>query len=150
MSNEAMTTSPLITPILISKDNLTKLFTRYNKLSVIKQRAVASIVGSAVADAATRPVHWLYDRTKLESIISPTCDSAFWSESLSPFYTLPTGRRSCYNDLGFVMLRSLSSDPTDTPYMKNAYFSSIQSLFLSPSEYAEAMARRVIAYDPAK
>ena len=148
-------------PILISNESLATLFARYNKLSIVKQRAVASIVGSAVADAATRPIHWLYDRSKLESIISPTADSAFWPESFSPFYTLPTGRRSCYNDLGFVMLRSLQqqSDQStgstagaavDSPYSKEAYFSSLKALFSPPSEYADAMARRLVAYDPAK
>ena len=153
-------------PILISKESLATLFARYNTLSITKQRAVASVVGSAVADAATRPVHWLYDRSKLESIISPTADSAFWPESLSPFYSLPTGRRSCYNDLGYVMLRSLQqqSDHSNTdstvttstasvvgsPYSKDAYFSSLKSLFSPPSEYADAMARRLVAYDPAK
>jgi len=48
-------------PILISKESLATLFARYNTLSITKQRAVASVVGSAVADAATRPVHWLYN-----------------------------------------------------------------------------------------
>lgn len=136
-------------PVIVSTDTLAALFARYKKLPVVKQRAVASIVGSAVADSATRPVHWLYDRAKLESIISKSDDSAFWPESLSPFYTLPTGRRSCYNDLGYVMLRALQADPS-APFSQDAYYDSLKQLFCPPSEYADAMARRLVAYDPAK
>ena len=52
--------------VVNNRESLQLLFDRYVKLSPIEKRAVSAIVGSAVADAATRPLHWLYDRKKLE------------------------------------------------------------------------------------
>ena len=52
--------------------------------------AVASILAAVVADAATRPFHWLYDLEELKRVIGDE-DPEFWPESKSPFYTLPTG-----------------------------------------------------------
>lgn len=91
---------------------LQALLDRVFALPLVKQRAIASIVGSCVADAATRPFHWLYDQQRLEAIVtegaaSGITDVAFWPTSCSPYYTIPTGENSCYNDLGFVMLQSL-------------------------------------------
>merc|ERR1719400_2954651 len=56
-----------------------------------------SLLGAAVADAASRPLHWVYDMTLMEELMKDGKDAEFWPESMSPFYTLPTGARSCYN-----------------------------------------------------
>ena len=32
-------------------------------------------------------------------------DAEFWPESMSPFYTLPTGARSCYNHVVMAGLK---------------------------------------------
>jgi hypothetical protein len=102
-----LATTIRMTDSLTSKSSsyadIPSLLRRLNGLTSVQQRAVASVVGSAVGDAATRPVHWLYDRAKLEATIG-TSDPAFWPESISPYYTLPTGRRSCYN--GEPMLKT--------------------------------------------
>ncbi len=115
-------------------ERINHLFEIYNTLSIRNQRSVAGIVGAAVGDAAARPFHWLYDRKKLEEIVGDT-NPAFFPINCSPFYDLPTGRRSCYNDLGLCMLRSL-------PYKKDKLIKSIVSLFNPPSEYATAFADR--------
>lgn len=78
-------------------------------LAVPLQRAIALIVGAAVTDAATRPFHWVYNRTVLESTIKDQITVEFWPKSVSPFYTIPTGWRSCYNDESLVMLRTLDA-----------------------------------------
>ena len=46
-------------PILSNKMKLEELLDEVKKLSPIKQRAIAACVGASVADAATRPFHWL-------------------------------------------------------------------------------------------
>ena len=46
-----------------------------------------------------RPLHWVYDLGELNAAISSSPDTPeFWPESVSPFYTLPTGENSCYFD----------------------------------------------------
>jgi hypothetical protein len=99
---------------------------------------------------------YFYSRAKLEAIVGDK-DPAFWPESVSPFYSLPTGRRSCYNDLGYCMLRSLShtvalgaSTVSTGGYDRSAYIASMCDLFGENTEYAQALARRKEAYDPAK
>lgn len=125
-------------------ERVNKLFEVYKKLSITKQKSIAATVGAAVGDAAARPFHWLYDRKKLEEIVGSK-NPAFFPTNCSPFYDLPTGRRSCYNDLGYCMLKSL-------PYTKEKLITSIVSLFNPPSEYATAFAERQIhaPYNSAK
>ena len=114
---------------------LEQLYAKYELLNDIQKRAVSSVVGAGVADAATRPVHWLYDRTKLEATIGDQ-NPAFWSSNLSPFYNLPTGRRSCYNDQGFIQLSTLPARSTKEIFNVNAYLGGFQILFGLGSEYA--------------
>jgi hypothetical protein len=87
------------------------LLARARSLPVVQQRAVAAVLGACVADAASRPLHWVYDTDKLESIIAGS-DAAFFSPSACPFYTLSTGSNSCYHDQMLVGLQALSQEPT--------------------------------------
>ena len=119
---------------------LRELLNQVKKLSPTNQRVVAAVVGSAVADAATRPFHWLYDRAKLEAIVGDK-DPAFWPDSMSPYYTLPTGRRSCYNDLAFCMLQSMKPFPA-AAYEEGSYVKSMSIFFGPESEYATALKLR--------
>lgn len=82
-------------------------------LTPSQQRAIGAIIGAAVGDAATRPFHWVYDRKLLEATVEGRTDIEFWPESISPFYTLPTGRRSCYSDLMLLGLRALPTLSSD-------------------------------------
>jgi len=126
--------------------SISNLLLEIKQLTPIQQRCVAACVGSSVGDAATRPFHWLYDRVKLESIVKDE-DPAFWPTSESPFYTLETGRRSCYNDICVCMLRSLTPH-----YSKSGFVKSIVDLFAPPSEYSTSyeIRQQQAAYDPAK
>jgi hypothetical protein len=72
----------------------------------------------------------------------------FWPSSLSPFYTIPTGRRSCYSDEALVMLQSLRTHPTTFVPADTA--TAIQQLFAPGSEYAEALLLRQKAYEPSQ
>ena len=64
-------------------------------------------LGATVADAAARPLHWVYDQKKLKSYIKNKKDFAFLKNNKSPFYEIKTGNVSGYNDVGQVMFRTL-------------------------------------------
>lgn len=128
------------------------LLSQIKTFSAINQRSIAAVVGAAVGDAATRPLHWVYDRNQLESVVGDK-DPAFWPVNVSPFYSLPTGRRSCYNEVSYCMLRSLrpySDGGLIGGYSREEYVTSISEMFAPPSEYATGLERRKEAYDPAK
>ncbi|AWP04556.1 putative crystallin J1A-like isoform 3 [Scophthalmus maximus] len=76
--------------------------------SALANRAVGAIVGSAVADAAAQPLHWVYDLQKLQAILAQDPNPEFRSESANPFYRRQTGQQSCYGDQAYVLLESLS------------------------------------------
>ena len=64
-------------------------------------------LGATVADAAARPLHWVYDQKKLLKYIKGKKDFAFLKKNRSPFYRIRTGKVSGYNDVGQVMFRTL-------------------------------------------
>ena len=51
-------------------------------------------LGATVADAAARPLHWVYDQKKLNSYIKNKKDFAFLKNNKSPFYSIKTGKVS--------------------------------------------------------
>jgi hypothetical protein len=65
-------------------------------------------LGATVADAAARPLHWVYDQKKLRSYIKNKKDFAFLKKNKSPFYEIKTGNVSGYNDVGQVMFKTLA------------------------------------------
>ena len=64
-------------------------------------------LGATVADAATRPLHWVYDPKKLKNYIKGKKEIAFLKKNKSPFYSIKTGKVSGYNDIGQVMFKTL-------------------------------------------
>uniref|UniRef100_A0A3Q1BEE8 Selenoprotein J n=1 Tax=Amphiprion ocellaris TaxID=80972 RepID=A0A3Q1BEE8_AMPOC len=76
--------------------------------SALANRAMGAIVGSAVADAAAQPLHWVYDLQKLQGILDENPNPEFRPESANPFYRRQTGQQSCYGDQAYVLLESLS------------------------------------------
>ncbi|KAL6468390.1 hypothetical protein MHYP_G00240670 [Metynnis hypsauchen] len=74
----------------------------------LADRAIGAIIGSAVADAAAQPMHWVYDLQKLSQYLDQNPEPEFRPESVNPFYRRETGRQSCYGDQAFVLLESLS------------------------------------------
>ena len=63
-------------------------------------------LGATVADAAARPLHWVYDPKKLKKYIKGKKEIAFLKKNRSPFYSIKTGYVSGYNDVGQVMLKT--------------------------------------------
>ena len=65
------------------------------------------LLGATVADAAARPLHWVYDQKKLLNYIKGKKDFTFLKKNKSPFYKIKTGKVSGYNDVGQVMFKTL-------------------------------------------
>ena len=67
-------------------------------------------LGATVADAAARPLHWVYNQKKLLSYIKGKKDFTFLKNNKSPFYNIKTGKVSGYNEIGQVMFKTLLED----------------------------------------
>ena len=76
-------------------------------------------LGATVADAAARPLHWVYDPKKLNQYIKGKKEITFLKKNKSPFYTVKTGKVSGYNDVGQVMFRTLISTKIKSNVFKN-------------------------------
>ena len=78
-------------------------------------------LGATVADAAARPLHWVYDQKKLSNYIKGKKDFAFLKKNRSPFYNIKTGKVSGYNMIGQVMFDTLieSSDNIEKRFKIN-------------------------------
>ena len=60
-----------------------------------------------MADAAARPLHWVYNQKKLLNYIKGKKDFTFLKKNKSPFYNIKTGKVSGYNEIGQVMFKTL-------------------------------------------
>ena len=67
-------------------------------------------LGATVADAAARPLHWVYNQRKLLSYIRGKKDFTFLKKNKSPFYDIKTGKVSGYNEVAQVMFKTLVED----------------------------------------
>ena len=78
-------------------------------------------LGATVADAAARPLHWVYNQKKLNSYIKGKKDFSFLKKNKSPFYNIKTGKVSGYNEIGQVMFETLleSHANIDQRFKKN-------------------------------
>ena len=64
-------------------------------------------LGATVADAAARPLHWVYNQKRLLSYVRGKKDFTFLKKNKSPFYNIKTGQVSGYNEIGQVMFKTL-------------------------------------------
>ena len=76
-------------------------------------------LGATVADAAARPLHWVYDPKKLSRYTKGKNEVAFLNKNRSPFYSIKTGKVSGYNDVGQVMFKTLISTNKKSEILKN-------------------------------
>ena len=76
-------------------------------------------LGATVADAAARPLHWVYDPKKLNQYIKGKKEITFLKKNRSPFYSISTGKVSGYNDVGQVMFKTLISTKKKSDVLKN-------------------------------
>ena len=76
-------------------------------------------LGATVADAAARPLHWVYDPKKLKSYTKNKKEVTFLKQNKSPFYSVKTGNVSGYNDVGQVMFMTLVITKKKSDILKN-------------------------------
>ncbi len=76
-------------------------------------------LGAVVADAAARPLHWVYDPNKLKRYIKGKKEIAFLKENKSPFYALETGLTSGYADMGLVMFQTIITSKKKSDILPN-------------------------------
>jgi small subunit ribosomal protein S10 len=80
----------------------------------IQQRAAAALLGAIVGDAAAQTSHWNYDRSafhaKLRSEGRFETPEFFRSNG---FYTVTSGRNSCYGDQIIAIAEHLVNNPKD-------------------------------------
>ena len=89
-------------------------------------------LGATVADAAARPLHWVYDQKKLKKFINKKKDFSFLKKNKSPFYSIKTGNVSGYNDVGQVMLKTLYEGTTN---IENRFKRNLKKHFGPGSDY---------------
>ena len=76
-------------------------------------------LGATVADAASRPLHWVYDEKKLKSYIKNKKIITFFKENKCPFYSIKTGEVSGYNAVGQVMFKTLTNTKNKNDIITN-------------------------------
>ncbi|KAI7846445.1 hypothetical protein COHA_000056 [Chlorella ohadii] len=77
-------------------------------MPAVKARARAAVLGSLLADAATMPLHWIYDAGKVQSLLESKAKQAqpeFYPEPSCPFYSYALGRLSPYGDEEYALLQ---------------------------------------------
>ena len=98
-------------------------------------------LGATIADAAARPLHWVYDPKKLKKYIKGKKEIAFLKENKSPFYSIKTGNVSGYNDVGQVMFQTIISSKKKSDILKN-FKKNIVRHFGPGSNYYKSLKQR--------
>lgn len=123
-------------------NSIKDLLTKIKSLPVTNQRCISALIGVTVADAATRPLHWIYDGRVMNRVVGDSKQPEFWPESHSPYYTIPLGLNSCYNDIAVAALWSLNEN--DGKLDIKHICESFRKHFGTGTEYAETLARRPV------
>ena len=98
-------------------------------------------LGATIADAAARPLHWVYDPKKLKKYIKGKKEIAFLKENKSPFYSIKTGNVSGYNDVGQVMFQTIITSKNKSDILKN-FKKNIVRHFGPGSNYYKSLKQR--------
>lgn len=103
----------------------------------LQQRQRGALLGAVVADAAARPLHWIYQAETLAALLTEHEPPEFWPTNQSPFYSLPTGSISAYADTSLLMLRTLAE--TDGEWDPAWFLDNAAAQFGPGSSYAEGL-----------
>ncbi|CAL4065510.1 unnamed protein product [Meganyctiphanes norvegica] len=117
-----------------------------NLSSLSGSSVAACIIGAAVADAAARPLHWVYSKDDMDQLLQQNRHAEFWPQSHSPFYKIPTGERSCYNHLVTAGLEAFV-EAAGKPELE-LYKATLKRKFGEGTVWQEALARRKQMYAP--
>ena len=118
----------------VDREGWSKFVDKVAQLEPKEQRAIASIFGAVVADAAGKilhvlfvlqllprfdlvvfsgtctgqALHWIYNIQTLKSIVDGVSEPEFMEPSHNPFYVVENGAQSTYGDQFLVQLESLA------------------------------------------
>lgn len=122
---------------------LPSLITKVSNLNVETSKKVSAFLGAVVGDAASLHLEWIYDQAKVLDIVGgKDKDPAFWPDSHVPFFTLPNGKVSCYNDEAIQALSVMAKN--DGKYDTGKLIDHFLIHFGDPeSPYQIAKAKRV-------
>ena len=96
---------------------------------VSRERLLGCVLGAAVADSASMPLHWVYDVPLLRKLVGERrADAAFLAKPADAFYTYAHGRNSPYGEQATLLLQSIA---------ENGGFSSAAYCALAFSRLAE-------------
>ncbi|GIL77586.1 hypothetical protein Vretimale_6819 [Volvox reticuliferus] len=129
-------TAPLTTPAPMMTD------------SSVKERAKAAILGGLLADAASMPLHWIYDVPKIQELLASKSREAtpeFFPEPSCPFYKHPYGSLSPYGHELIPLLQSMAENGGELDEKK--YAEALYSYFTAtePEAYRNKSIRNVVA-----
>lgn len=99
------------------------------------------LLGGIVADAAARPLHWIYSNKKLKSYIKGKKDIAFFKKNKCPFYSVPLGRNSGYGDMAIVMFQTIITSKKKSEILDN-FKKNIVNFFGPRSNYWKNLKER--------
>lgn len=89
-------------------------------------RAMGAILGSFVADAATMPLHWIYDTKEVAQLVAkaPGQHPEFYDPPQVTFYHYPLGEDSPYGQQSRVYLAALANNDgkVDPSALEQAYY----------------------------
>jgi hypothetical protein len=78
----------------------------------VASRAKAAVLGGLCADAATQPLHWLYDLPQAMALAAGgpggTASPEFFPMPSNPWYKTDVGNSSCYGDELVPLLKSMA------------------------------------------
>ena len=115
------------------------------QLPEVKHKGVSAIIGATVADAASCPLHWIYNQETLDSILHNANEPEFWPVSKSPYYTIPVGCCSSYNNAAYVTLASMNENGGTIDIKKIC--EKFKAHFGAGTAYEKAFNMRREAYD---
>ena len=100
---------------------------RHANLDSIKRRVLASVSGALWADAATAPLHWIYDQSTIAAAVEGQASPLFHDPPACPFYTHPVGSASVYGDELQPLIADLAASPV--PLSQPALWSRSEAYF---------------------
>lgn len=123
-------------------------------LDTVKARAKAAVLGAIVADAATMPLHWIYDIEKMNTLLADAGRSAanpeFYPTPSCPFYNqdpaVPQhvlGGNSPYGEELLPLARSLEAKGGLDP---DAYGDAMVEFFSGGPSYRNASVRKMLEH----
>jgi len=87
-------------------------------------RKVGAILGALVADAASMPLHWIYDTDKIKALLAGRQDRPeFFDPPSCPYYSYELGRNSPYGEQTIQLLEVVAENGRLDPleYANQAY-----------------------------